>query len=100
MLRKAERAHIEDMVKAAAFALQPDLVELRHEIRDDWSGDPSIFFTLVVGIRLSAGRNPSFDRVVHMEEAIRLIVEPQEYGLNPYFSCHSNLESAMETQKC
>jgi len=103
MLRKAERSHIEDMVKAAAFALQPDLVEIRHEFQDDCTGDPSIFFTLVVADKIVVGRYPSFERVRWMEEVVRRIVEPDEYGLNSYFTCRSKSEEmshSKETARC
>ncbi len=89
MLKKAERRHIEDMVKAALFALSPDLISLEFNITEDHSGDPAIFFSMVVADGIATG---DFSRVFRMQNAIDMIVEPEEYGLQSYHNIRSKAE--------
>ena len=89
--KQSERDHIERMVRAAAFALKPDLVALRYDLIEDHSGEPAIDFKLVIADRL-AYPTLDFERVRHLEDAIRAIVEPEEYALLGYFSVRSKRE--------
>ncbi len=105
MLKKAERQHLDDMVEAAAFALQPDLIELKYRLGEDHAGDPCIEFDLVVADaavkveKVEGGRDSfDFDRYHHLEEAIRRIVEPHEYGLCAYFSLKLKSELEKKTE--
>ena len=42
------RQQIEASVRRAEQALAETVVRIRHEFKDDWTGDPSIFFYIVL----------------------------------------------------
>lgn len=99
--KQAERDHIARMVRAAAFALRPDLVALGYDFGADHTGDACINFKLVISDKVAyAGPSPGkglpleldFARLRHLEDSIRRIVEPDEYGLESYFSVRSKRE--------
>lgn len=88
--KQCERDRIARMVKAAAYALRPDLEYLFYALEEDHSGEPAIFFRMVLSDRLGdCSRRQHFDRIREMEESIRMIVEPEEYGLHSYFNLRS-----------
>jgi len=85
-----ERDHIQRMVNAAAFALQPDVVQIAYNFGEDHSEQPCINFHIVVQDRVV--KNDNFDRWRHIEKAVELIVEPDEYGLMAYYNVRTKSE--------
>jgi hypothetical protein len=43
-----QQAEIEGKVRAAESALKPDVVRIRYDIGEDWSGQWAIFFRIVL----------------------------------------------------
>jgi hypothetical protein len=44
----AEQSKIEAEVRAVEVTLRPDVIHIRHEIGEDWSGQWAIFFRIVL----------------------------------------------------
>jgi hypothetical protein len=81
-------------VDKATKALAPDVVRVRFSIDDDWSGDESIFFRVVLSDEASEiGR--LYDVSQRVQAAIEDEVKAQELGLQTYF----NFRSLSETKQ-
>jgi hypothetical protein len=70
-------------------------VPLRYTLREDWSGDPAIFFRVLLSDRASR-RDELHKATEQMEDAIMLRLEPlEQWGVLPYFSYRSQAEQAV-----
>ena len=97
MLKKAERQHIEDMVRAAEFALRPSgLISLSYKFDRDWTDDEGIFFECFIADAVGQ-EHVLLETTKRISEAVRRIVEPDEYGLLSYFNW--KLESDVKRQQ-
>ena len=78
-------------MQRAAQALSQTVVRIRYNFGTDWTGDPSIFFRIV--LRDEAANNPKLSGIA---QAITLIlsreVRAEEQGLHAYFNFRSNSE--------
>ena len=86
-------SEIDNGVKAAADALAPDVVRIRYDLSEDWSGAPSIFFRIVLrdDALINADQWELSQRISHR---ILSEVQSDELGLQPYFSFRSVSEQA------
>ena len=82
------RQKIEADLQRAAQELAPAVVRIRYSFEDDWTGDPSIFFRVVLADEVAYGP--------HLGETARRIrtklddeIRPDEHGLNAYFKFRS-----------
>ena len=69
--------------------LVPDVVRIRFTLGEDWTGDPAVFFKIVVpdDVFTSGRISPVSLRI---SQAITLTVEPlEEWGVMPYFNYRS-----------
>lgn len=84
---------IDKGVKSAADALAPDVVRIRYNVAEDWSGAPSIFFRIVLTDEslLSADQWELSQRI---SRRILSDVQSDDLGLQPYFSFRSASEQA------
>jgi hypothetical protein len=80
-------------VKRAAAALSPDVVRIRYSLGEDWSGDPSIFFRVVLSD--DASRETRL-RETTRRAATEILKEVavEELGLQYYFNFRSLSEQA------
>ena len=88
-----DETQIEAGVQRAVEALAPDVVRIRFNLGEDWTGDPSVFFRVVLSKKASRfehlGKTAS-----RIEARIRKEVKPGEMGLNDYLSFRSEAEQA------
>lgn len=81
-------------VQRAAHALAPTVVRIRYDFGADWTGDPSIFFRIV--LTDEAAKKPKLSDIAN---TIALIltreVKAEEQGLHSYF----NFRSASEQEQ-
>lgn len=85
-------------VETVARELAPDVVRVRHNIGSDWSGDPSIFFRIVLSDE--ASREERLAEVTRRIAAVLLErVNPSELGLLAYFNFRSQSEQATLKEK-
>lgn len=81
-------------VERAKGKLGPDVVRLRHSISDDASGEPAIYFRIVLSD--AASREATLAEVTGQIAATLFDdLKPYEnWGLTPYFSFRSQSEQA------
>ncbi len=88
-----DEAQIEAGVQRAAEALAPDVVRIRFSLGEDWTGDPSVFFRVVLSNEASR-----FEHLGKIADGIEAKItkegKPEEMGLNYYFSFRSEAEQA------
>jgi hypothetical protein len=79
-------------VDNAARALAPDVVRIRFSVKDDWSGDESIFFRVVLSDEAS-----DISRLYEVSQRIQVAIddEVKDLGLQTYF----NFRSLSETKQ-
>jgi hypothetical protein len=87
------RQKIEADVQRAAQALAPEVVRIRYSFEDDWTGDPSIFFRIVLADEVAY--RPHLGEITwQIQRKIDDEVGPDEQGLNAYFNFRSLSEQA------
>jgi tetrahydromethanopterin S-methyltransferase subunit G len=82
-------AQIAKALKRAERALAPDVVLIRFTLRDDWTGEPSIFFKIVLSDKAASKQSKLNEITERIEFTIREKVKPDELGLNSYFNFRS-----------
>ena len=79
--------------------LGPDVVRLKYTLGEDWSGDPAIFFRIVLSDRASR-RDQLLLATSQIENTITQRLEPlEQWGVLPYFSYRSEAEQAMRQEE-
>jgi len=92
MARLVYHHQIDEGVEKVANALAPDVVRIRYSIDDDWTGDESIFFRVVLSDEASRiNRLREVSR--RARAAIREVLKAEELGLNFYVTFRSLSET-------
>lgn len=82
------QSQIKAAVERAVQAVAPDVVRIRYSLDDDWTGEPSIFFRVIVSD--SAIRGTRLHEIAErISRTIRNEVKPDELGLHSYFNYRS-----------
>ena len=87
------QSEVEGAIFRAQVRLQQEVVRIRYTLGSDWSGEPSIFFRIVVS---DAASHPSNLKSLAQRVALGLMDEVQtdEFGLHAYFNFRSESEQA------
>ena len=89
-----QQAQLDEAVGDLKPALGGDVVTLRYTLGQDWSGEPAIFFRIVLSERASR-RDQLRGATNLIENAIMGHLQPLEvWGVLPYFSFRSMAEQA------
>jgi hypothetical protein len=75
--------------RRAERALAPDVVRIRYTLRDDWTGDPSIYFKVVLADKAASEESKLGEIAQRVIDTIRDKVKPEELGLNSFFNFRS-----------
>lgn len=87
------QSQIDSGIRRAAQALAPDVVQIRYSLGSDWTGDPSIYFRIVLSD--DASRETRLREITQrVELTILNEIDTEELGLNPYFNYRSLSEQA------
>ena len=78
-------AQIESGIQRASQTLAPDVVRIRYSLDDDWVGDPSVFFRIVISDEAVRARRLA-DTAEIIMDGIRREVRPDELGIHAYFN--------------
>jgi|SRR5580698_8927450 hypothetical protein len=82
-------------VNHAVSRLGPEVVRVRHRVGADTTGEPSIFFRIVL-TDLASREETLADVTGHIASVLFDELRPYEnWGLTPYFSFRSQSEQAM-----
>ena len=89
-----QQAQLDEAVGNLKPTLGSDVVTLRYTLGQDWSGEPAIFFRVVLSERASQ-RDQLRSSTSQIENAIMRRLQPlEEWGVLPYFSFRSMAEQA------
>jgi hypothetical protein len=87
------QAQIASGVKKAEATLAPDVVRIRYSFGSDWTGDPSIFFRIVLSDDASRKTQLS-ETAQRVALTILNEVDTEQLGLHCYFNFRSLSEQA------
>jgi hypothetical protein len=82
-------AQINKSLRRAERDLAPEVVLIRYTLRDDSTGEPSIFFKIVLSDDAASQESKLNEITERIEFTIRNKVKPDELGLNSYFNFRS-----------
>ena len=82
------QAHITRALRRAERALAPEVVRIRYTLGADWTGDPSIFFKIVLSDDASRESKLS-ETAQRVSVTILNEVNAEELGLHSYFNFRS-----------
>ena len=89
-----QQTQLDEAVGNLKPELGSDVVTLRYTLGQDWSGEPAIFFRVVLSDRASR-RDQLRSATNQIENAIMRRLQPlEEWGVLPYFSFRSMAEQA------
>jgi hypothetical protein len=89
-----QESEFQAAIARAAEQLAPDVVEIRASLGENWRGDESVFFTVILADAATTRDRllPVSDRA---EMFIEMQVEPWEHwGVRPYYKFRSQAEQA------
>ena len=94
----AQPARFQAAVARAARSLDPQVVSIIPTLGNDWSGDPAVFFMVILSD--SASRREQLLKISNqVSQAIVQQVRPlEEWGVLPYFNFRSQSEQAKLNQ--
>jgi hypothetical protein len=90
-------AQASDLVKRfnrLSHVVIPGVEKWNYTFEDDWSGDPAIFFWVIVNDEASKPQNLRQVRAAFMAQINKDVDLPGEWGLIPYFNFRSRSEQA------
>lgn len=89
-----KQARFEAAIRRTAQTLAPQVVDVIPTLGDDWTGEPSVFFMVILAD--AATRRDRLLRVTNrVSQAIIDEVKPlEEWGVLPYFNFRSQSEQA------
>ena len=94
-----DEAEIEKAVGRAQVALAPNVVRIRYNLDEDWSGDPAIFFRVLLSDEAVPVPEEVYPLTERVREEILAEVNPYDQGLLPYFNFRTVKEQRMLKEK-
>jgi len=93
-----DQAQLTEAVEKAARRLGPEVVRLRHSVGSNTSGDPSLFFRIVLA-DWAVDKETIADVTGKIVSTLFDEIRPYEnWGLAPYFSFRGNSEVSTERE--
>ncbi len=89
------QTEVEKAVDEFIRTLGPEVVRVRWNIGDDWSGDPALYFRVVLADSVSGDVKTFVDTAERVRETFFDQLQPLEnWGLFPHVNFRSNAENA------
>jgi hypothetical protein len=89
------QAEIDAEVANVVSQLGPEVIRVRHQVREDTTGDPAIYFRIVLADSALWPREPLRRSTRQVEDFLTGKLQPlSNWGLIPYFSFRSESEQA------
>jgi hypothetical protein len=86
---------VEKAVDEFIRTLGPEVVRVRWNIGNDWSGDPVLYFRVVLADSVSGDVKTFLDTAERVRASFREQLQPLEnWGLFPHINFRSNAENA------
>lgn len=94
-----QRPQLDQVIDGIRESLGPDVVRLRYDLGEDWTGESAIFFHIVISDEASR-RERLLTSTRQIESVIVQQLEPlQQWDVLPYFSYRSQSEFAARREK-
>jgi hypothetical protein len=95
----AQQAQFQSAVNRAAQQLRQHVVDLAFTLGNDWSGEPAVFFMVILSN--AASQRDQLLRVTNqVSNAIVQMVQPlEQWGVLPYFNFRSEAEQIKINQQ-
>jgi hypothetical protein len=92
------QARFDAAIARVAQSLAPQVVSIIPELGNDWTGEPAVFFMVILADAFS-GRDRLLDIINRVSETLEQKVQPLErWGVLPYFNFRSQSEQAKLNQ--
>lgn len=88
-----DESQVEALVREAEKLLAPDVIRIRHSFGEDWSGDPAIYFRVVLRDE-AAVREKLLAITTKAKNTVRSQVNPDKLGVLSYFNFRTVSEQA------
>jgi hypothetical protein len=90
----AKREEIAAAVERAARALAPDVVRVQYRFGEDWTGDPSIYFGIILSDHAASQEERLGEISRRVQATLEDAVNVEELGLQSYSRFRSASEQA------
>ncbi len=91
--RYIDTVEVERAVDAFIKTLGPEVVRVRYNIGEDWTGDPALYLRIILADSVASNRDTLFKAAQRVRLAFREQLRPQElWGLFPHTSFRSKSE--------
>lgn len=94
----AKQSEIDQLVDEAKDELHPYVHHIKAELSSDWTGDPAVFFRIVLTNTAARGRS-RFKIIERIRQHLREKIKPEALGLLAYFNFRSQSEQAQLRDK-
>jgi hypothetical protein len=89
------QTEVEKAVDQFIQTLGPEVVRVRYNIGEDWTGDPVLYFRVVLADSVSGDVKTFVDTAARVRETFFEQLQPLEnWGLFPHINFRSNAENA------
>jgi hypothetical protein len=89
------QTEVEKAVDQFIRTLGPEVVRVRWNIGEDWTGDTVLYFRVVLADSVAVDRRTFVDTAARVRARFREQLQPLEnWGLFPHFNFRSNAENA------
>jgi hypothetical protein len=95
----AQQAQFRSAVNRVAQQLRPHVIDLTFTLGNDWSGEPAVFFMVILS-NAASQRDQLLRITSQVSNAIVQLVQPlEQWGVLPYFNFRSEAEQAKINQQ-
>jgi hypothetical protein len=95
----AQQAQFQSAVNRAAQQLGPHVIDLSFTFGNDWSGEPAVFFMVILS-NAASRRDQLLRTTSQVSNTIVQMVQPlEQWGVLPYFNFRSEAEQAKINQR-
>lgn len=94
-----QQTEFQSAVQQAAKLLGPHVVDVSWTLGNDWSGEPAVFFMVILS-NAGSRRDQLLGTTSQVSNAITQMVQPfEQWGVLPYFNFRSESEQAKINQR-
>jgi len=89
-----QKKEIAAAVERAAPTLAPDVVRVQYRFGEDWTGDSSIYFGIILSDHAASQEKRLGEIAQRVETTLEDAINVEELGLQSYFNFRSQSEQA------
>lgn len=98
--RYIDTTEVEQAIDTFIKSLGPEVVRVRYNVGDDWTGEPALYFRVVLADSAATDRKTFFESAERVRRALREQLRPLEHwGLFPHASFRSKADDKINDPK-